>query len=178
MTGAPALDATIRLTHRCERFLLEEADLLDRRALTEWLSLFADDALYWLPMDPAQTDPGDGLNIVYDDTARLSDRVARLQSGLAFSDEPHSITSRVLSGVRVLAGEEASSSAAGRIPGAGEHLVVARCLIGRSRQGVTDTLHGRVTWILREDGDSFRIVVKRIDLLNAHEPLPVLAFLL
>lgn len=177
MTQAAELDAEIRLTHRCEQFVLEEADLLDRRALDEWLSLFAEDALYWLPMNQAQTRPGDGLNIIFDDRARLADRVSRLQSGLAFSDEPHSITSRVLSGVRVLAGDE-RSSVGGRVVSPGEHVVAGRCLIGRTRQGITDTLHGRVTWILREAGDSFLVVMKRVDLLNAHEPLPVLAFLL
>jgi hypothetical protein len=39
-------------------------------------------------------------------------------------------------------------------------------------------MHARVTWVLRAEGDSFSIVMKRIDLLNAGEPLPVLAVLL
>ena len=60
-------------------------------------------------MDQAQATPGDGLNIIYDDRPRLLDRVSRLQSGLAFSDEPHSVTSHVLSAVRVLRGEQANA---------------------------------------------------------------------
>jgi len=32
--------------------------------------------------------------------------------------------------------------------------------------------------VLREAGDSMLIVLKRIDLLNAQDPLPVLTFLL
>jgi benzoate/toluate 1,2-dioxygenase subunit beta len=159
-------------------FLLEEADLLDARRLPEWTRLFADDAVYWLPMDPDQVAPGDGLNIIYDDRPRLLDRVSRLGSGLAFSDEPHSATSHTLSPLRVLAGDQARQAAGGRPLLPGEHAVTARCVVGRARQGRIDTFHARVRWVLRDRGDSLLIVMKRIDLLNAQDPLPVLTFLL
>jgi benzoate/toluate 1,2-dioxygenase subunit beta len=159
-------------------FLLDEAELLDARRLEEWTALFADDAVYWLPMDPGQVAPGDGLNIVYDDRPRLLDRVSRLNSGLAFSDEPHSATSHTLSPVRLLAGQRAEEAACGRALLPGEHAVAARCVIGRSRQGRIDTFHARIRWVLRDSGDSLLIVMKRIDLLNAQDPLPVLTFLL
>ena len=159
-------------------FLLEEADLLDARRLDEWTSLFAEDAVYWLPIDPNQPAPGDGLNIVYDDRPRLLDRVSRLNSGVAFSDEPHSATSHTLSPVRLLDGPGAREAAGGRALLPGEHAVTARCVIGRSRQGRVDTFHTRIRWVLREAGDSMLIVMKRIDLLNAQDPLPVLTFLL
>src|SRR3984885_7595167 len=100
---------------RYAEFLLDEADLLDARRLEEWTSLFAEDAVYWLPMDAGQVAPGDGLNIIYDDRPRLLDRVSRLTSGLAFSDEPHSATSHTLSPVRLLAGDQARQAAGGRV---------------------------------------------------------------
>jgi hypothetical protein len=172
----------VLLTHRCTEAVLAEADLLDGRALDQWTGLFTEDAVYWLPMDPAQMAPGDGLNIVYDDKPRLLDRVSRLQSGLAFSDEPHSLTSHLLSAVRVLHGDQASAATSSRPLGPGEHVAVARCVIGRARQGRVDTFHARIGWVLRETGESgdgeLRIVLKRIDLLNARDPLPVLTFLL
>jgi benzoate/toluate 1,2-dioxygenase subunit beta len=163
---------------RYTEFLLDEAELLDARRLEEWTTLFADDAVYWLPMDPDQDTPGDGLNIVYDDRLRLLDRVSRLNSGLAFSDEPHSVTSHTLSPVRLLTGQRAEQAAGGRVLPPGEHAVAARCVIGRGRQGRIDTFHARVRWVLRDRGDSLLIVMKRIDLLNAQDPLPVLTFLL
>jgi benzoate/toluate 1,2-dioxygenase subunit beta len=170
------------LAHRCTEFVLAEAELLDQRALDDWTGLFTPDAVYWLPMDPAQVAPGDGLNIVYDDKPRLLDRVSRLQSGLAFSDEPHSSTSHLLSAVRVMPGAQASplaSPLAGvRALAAGEHVAVARAVIGRARQGRVDTFHARIAWVLRETGDELRIAMKRIDLLNARDPLPVLTFLM
>jgi 3-phenylpropionate/cinnamic acid dioxygenase small subunit len=163
---------------RYTEFLLDEAELLDARRLEEWTSLFADDAVYWMPMDPGQVTPGDGLNIIYDDRPRLLDRVSRLNSGLAFADEPHSATSHTLSPLRLLEGQRAQEAAGGRVPLPGEHAVSARCVIGRARQGRTDTFHARVRWLLRDSGDSLLIVMKRVDLLNAQDPLPVLTFLL
>ena len=100
--------------------------------------------------------------------------MSRLQSGLAFSDEPHSVTSHVLSGVRLLRGEQAVA----RPLAPGEHVAVARGVIGRARHDSVDTFHARITWVLRETGGSFGIVMKRVDLLNAQHPLPVLTFLL
>jgi 3-phenylpropionate/cinnamic acid dioxygenase small subunit len=163
---------------RYTEFLLEEAELLDARRLEEWTSLFAADAVYWLPMDPDQLIPGDGLNIIYDDRPRLLDRVSRLNSGLAFSDEPHSATSHTLSPVRLLDGQQAQEAAGGRVLLPGEHAVAARCVLGRARQGRIDTFHARIRWVLRDSGDSLLIVMKRIDLLNGQDPLPVLTFLL
>ena len=34
-----------------EDFLYHEADLLDRREFDQWLTLFTEDGIYWLPMD-------------------------------------------------------------------------------------------------------------------------------
>jgi benzoate/toluate 1,2-dioxygenase subunit beta len=172
------LDSERTVVSRSTEFLLDEAELLDERRLDEWTSLFADDAVYWLPMDPDQVTPGDGLNIIYDDRPRLLDRVSRLNSGLAFSDEPHSITSHTLSPARILDGPRAEAAAGGRTLRPGEHAVAARCVIGRSRQGRIDTFHARIRWVLRDSGDSLLIVMKRIDLLNAKDPLPVLTFIL
>jgi benzoate/toluate 1,2-dioxygenase subunit beta len=171
-------DTERKVESRYTEFLLDEAELLDARRLEEWTSLFAEDAVYWLPMDPDQVSPGDGLNIVYDDRPRLLDRVSRLGSGLAFSDEPHSATSHTLSPVLLLAGDLAREAAGGRALLPGEHAVAARCVIGRARKGRIDTFHARVRWVLRDSGDSLLIVMKRIDLLNAQDPLPVLTFLL
>ena len=173
-----AVDPERMVVSRYAEFLLDEAELLDTRRLEEWTSLFADDAVYWLPMDPDQVAPGDGLNIVYDDRPRLLDRVSRLNSGLAFSDEPHSATSHTLSPPRLLEGQRAQEAAGGRELLPGEHAVAARCVIGRARPGRTDTFHARIRWVLRDSGDCVLIAMKRIDLLNAQDPLPVLTFLL
>src|ERR1700743_1998252 len=104
------VDPERMVVSRYAEFLLDEAELLDSRRLDEWTSLFTEDAVYWLPMDPGQVAPGDGLNVIYDDRLRLLDRVSRLNSGLAFSDEPHSATSHTLAPAGVLAGRQANES--------------------------------------------------------------------
>lgn len=178
MTDFASVDDHLRAAFRCGQFVLVEADLLDQRRLDVWTGLFTDDAVYWVPMDPAQTDPGAGLNIIFDDRPRLLDRVSRLDSGFAFSDEPHSVTSHVISGVRVLPGQQAREVVGERPIAPDEFVVSARCVIGRVRHERTQTFHARVAWILRESGDTFGIAMKRVDLLNAQDPLPVLTFLL
>lgn len=159
------------------RFVYTEAELLDQRRFDEWTALFAEDAVYWLPMDPDQADPGAGLNLVFDDRPRLLDRVARTTSGLAFSEEPHSRTSHLIGNVRVLDPAEYGPVVAGSAVAEGEHVVTARCVIGRNRRGRTDSFHARLAWILRPVGETFEIVLKRVDLLDAADPLPVLTFL-
>src|ERR1700722_16093853 len=98
---------------RYAEFLLDEAELLGTRRFEGGTGLFADDAGDWLPVAPAPGAPGDGLNLVYDDRPRLLDRVYRLNSGLAFSDEPHSATSHTLSPPRLLEGQRAQEAAGG-----------------------------------------------------------------
>src|ERR1700678_770033 len=121
-------DSARTLVARSTEFLLEEAERLDARRLEEWTSLFADDAVYWLPIDPDQAAPGDGLNIIYDDRPRLLDRVSRLSGGLASPDEPHSPPSPTLWPPRRLDGERAQAAAGGRVLLPGDHAVAARCV--------------------------------------------------
>ena len=38
------------LKHQAEEFLYEEAELLDQRRFDEWLELFTDDLVYFMPI--------------------------------------------------------------------------------------------------------------------------------
>ena len=40
-----------------EAFVLREARLLDEQRYAEWLELFADDGIYWIPTGPNQASP-------------------------------------------------------------------------------------------------------------------------
>ena len=166
------------LLARCARFVYEESELLDSAALDRWLDLFDDESIYWLPMEAGATTPLDELNLVYDDRPRLGDRVARLQSGFAFSESPESRTSHLLSNLRLLDAAEYAGSVDARGLGEGEVALAARGTVARLRRGECDHFHLKVVWALRPDGESFKIRMKRVDLLNAREPLPVLTFLL
>ena len=44
------------LIQEVSSFLTHEADLLDQGNFEAWLELYEDDALYWVPSSPEQTD--------------------------------------------------------------------------------------------------------------------------
>lgn len=70
--------------------LLEEADCLDERRWRDWLALYTDDAVYWVPSwDDDHVlidDPHSEISLIYcGNRARLEDRVWRIESGLSSS---------------------------------------------------------------------------------------------
>src|SRR5260370_42391934 len=87
--------------HRVENFLYREERLMDQHAYDEWLALWTDDALYWIPCNEDDFDPERHVSIVYENRARLEDRIARLKSGAAYAQDPKSRLSRVVSNIEV-----------------------------------------------------------------------------
>jgi len=78
-------------------FVWREAELLDRLDYRPWLSLWAEEGLYVVPVDRDAADPRDALNIVYDDKAMRDARVKRLLSGFSMSSAPPARTVRTVS---------------------------------------------------------------------------------
>lgn len=86
------------------QFYIREAWLLDERKLAEWLDLFTDDVLYFMPRrknvrrreaDREVTPLGD-LALIEDDKTYLQMRVARLESGMAWAEDPPSRTRHLI----------------------------------------------------------------------------------
>lgn len=100
-----ALDVQARLhTHAAvQELLFREARLLDERRFEEWLELFTEDALYWLPIvengDPREP------SLIKDTRAGMEERVFRLTKTLAHAQNPPSRTQHDITNVEVLAGE-------------------------------------------------------------------------
>ena len=166
------------LLGRCSQFVYQEAELLDRLEFDQWLDLFDEESVYWLPIDVTTSSPLDSLNLIYDDRPRLRDRLARLQSGFAFSEAPASQTSHMLSNLRLVTADEYAHSVDDRGLPDDDVALAGRAAIARLRHGSCDLYHARTVWVLRPAGGTFKIRMKRIDLLNAREPLPLLTFLL
>jgi 3-phenylpropionate/cinnamic acid dioxygenase small subunit len=136
------------------RFLYEEAELLDQGDYDAWFALFTDDARYWVPSHPQQTDPHVEISLFYEDRALMHARIGRLRHARAL-DTPIR-TSHVIGNVRL---DE-------RTPGS--------ALVARSRfqmlEFVADEqrIHGgAVTHHLVAAKDGWRIRLKRVDLVNA-----------
>jgi 3-phenylpropionate/cinnamic acid dioxygenase small subunit len=86
------------------QFYIREAWLLDERRFKEWLDLFTDDLLYFMPRRKnvprreAQrelTQLGD-LAILEEDKRYLEMRVARLETGMAWAEDPPSRTRHLI----------------------------------------------------------------------------------
>jgi 3-phenylpropionate/cinnamic acid dioxygenase small subunit len=85
-------------------FYIREAWLLDERKFKEWLALFTDDVLYFMPRRknvPRReahrelTQLGD-LAILEEDKRYLQMRVARLDTGMAWAEDPPSRTRHMI----------------------------------------------------------------------------------
>jgi 3-phenylpropionate/cinnamic acid dioxygenase small subunit len=89
-----------------EDFLYMEARLLDSRQFEEWMDLFTDDAVYWVPAGHDDIDPSRHVSIIHDDKAQMAVRVKRLRSGFAFAQDPASRVHRLISNIRILSEDE------------------------------------------------------------------------
>jgi 3-phenylpropionate/cinnamic acid dioxygenase small subunit len=104
-----------------EQFLYREARLLDERRFHDWLRLFTDDIHYWMAaranrypasskaiaiLDAdrfAETEPdgADGLGLFDEDIRTLTARVARLDTGMAWAEDPPSRTRHLITNIEV-----------------------------------------------------------------------------
>jgi len=79
-----------------------EADLLDRRRWDEWLDLFTEDCVYWVPSwqneDELVEDPELSVNMIYiKGRPGLEARMMRIGSGQSYASEPLARTSHLVS---------------------------------------------------------------------------------
>lgn len=134
-----------------EDFLFEEADLLDKWQLPEWLELFTEDAEYQVPcMDlPADATPDHNLFYIADDRFRLGERVKRLMKRTAHVEFPHSKTRHMVSNVRVKPREDRDID------------VTAVFATYRTKDGITDLYFGSSSYRLMPADGTFKIRSKR-----------------
>jgi ethylbenzene dioxygenase beta subunit len=141
-------------TGEVARFLYEEAYLLDHGEYEVWLQLFSDDACYWVPSHPEQKDPLNEISLYYEDRALMLARIGRLRHPQVLG--PPVRTSHVIGNVRVM----------GRSDG-GDLVVHSRFQMIEFVAEVQRLYGGEVVHHLLDDGDGWRIRLKRIDLVNA-----------
>jgi 3-phenylpropionate/cinnamic acid dioxygenase small subunit len=85
-------------------FYIHEAWLLDERKFKEWLELFTDDVLYFMPRRKnvprreahRELTPLGDLAILEEDKRYLQMRVARLDTGMAWAEDPPSRTRHMI----------------------------------------------------------------------------------
>src|SRR5258708_37675678 len=84
-----------------ELFLIHEAALLDERRFREWMGLFADDGIYWVPAVPNQESPFDQASLFYDDRELMKTRIDRLEHPHIHVQTPPSRTAHLVGNVIV-----------------------------------------------------------------------------
>ena len=141
-----------------ERFLIEEAALLDRGAFDNWVELFTIDGWYWVPISPAQTDPFDHVSLFFENKSLMRMRAERLKHPRAHGVAAPIRTSRVIGNVLIHGGESGDIVVRSRF-----HMTEAQN--GRQRVWAGSYLHR-----LTPTKDGLRIRVKRVDLVNADQP--------
>jgi 3-phenylpropionate/cinnamic acid dioxygenase small subunit len=151
-----------------EAFLFHEADLLDELHVEQWLALWAPECCYWVPCndrDADSTDPARQVSIIYDDRARLEDRVYRLMSPAAHSQRPRSRMRRVIGNLRFELRE-------------GEVHTRSNFLLAELRRGRQEIWSGVSLHRLLPDGDGFKIKSKTVLLTQSDLAIDNLTFLL
>ena len=141
---------------RFEDFIIHEARLLDERRFRDWMGLFTDDGTYWVPATPDQTSPFDQASLFYDDRDLMKTRVDRLEHPRIHVQTPPSRTAHIVGNVVVEEPENAK----------GEFLIGSTVIMVEYRDDAQRVFAGRQKHRLRRDGDGFRIVQKRVNLIN------------
>jgi 3-phenylpropionate/cinnamic acid dioxygenase small subunit len=150
----PSRLAYLSLMREVEDLLYGEADLLDERRYEEWLDLFTEDVVYWMPLrknvpwEERERDitSEDDVAWMHDDKATLVKRVKQLMTGIHWAEEPLSRVSHLITNIRLAEPHAAST-------GAAEFTVKCCFFVYRNRlETETDFLVGR-----RED------LVRRVD---------------
>ncbi|QIX49836.1 aromatic-ring-hydroxylating dioxygenase subunit beta [Rhodococcus sp. DMU1] len=150
-----------RVRSEVENLLYREARLIDDGRFNDWVELFTDECLYWVPTTPGGGDPRREVSHAFDDRRRLMDRIYWLRTGLAFCQIPSSRTRRLVTNVEVLDTPD-------------RRLVRSNFLITEFRAGTTKTYAGWCGHELVRRDEQWRIAVKQgnlVDCEHGHENL-------
>ena len=142
-----------------EKFIYREARLLDEKRFDEWYELFTEDAYYWVPLVPGQTDPLAHNSLAYEDKLLLKLRIERLKLPTAYSQKPASRCLHVMQAPDV---EEAFGGFLVRTP-----------FMYTETRGDDSQRYAATAWhTLVQSNSGFRIRLKKVEILNADAALP------
>lgn len=157
-----------------EALVYHECQLLDERRLDEWLDLFTEDGVYWLPsLDTAR--PED-TSIMYDDPLQRKKRVHQLLREIHLAQTPPSRTVHLVSNLQV-------------DQPAGPSEAIVRCsllvaevrpadhLAGQAGLNAPRLLAGHCHYDLRRENGRWAIATKKVLLIDRDLPLYNITFI-
>jgi 3-phenylpropionate/cinnamic acid dioxygenase small subunit len=151
-------DAVPSLQQRVEQFLFYQSELLDQKQWAAYIELFSPEGVYWMPVTPDQTEWLDSPSIFAEDRYMMEIRMGRVQHPNAWSQAPQWGTSHIIGNVVI---ESASDS---------EIVVRSRFQMVELRRDQQRHFAGTYRHSLVRNGDDFKIVLQRVDLLNGQAP--------
>jgi benzoate/toluate 1,2-dioxygenase beta subunit len=141
--------------HDAEQFLYRQSELLDSKKWQDWIDLFANDGIYWMPPD-ASYKTWDGQPAIFaEDKNLMTVRMNRVLHPDAWSQRPLWGTNHVVSNVVV---EKETKDA-----------VVVRSRFHMMELRRDDLRHfaGSYRHELKKTKDGYRIKLQRVDMTNA-----------
>ncbi len=152
--------AELQVREQCRMVLEREARLLDQGRYKEWLELYAERCVVWVPGSEQAGDPRREVTVFFDDRQRLEDRIYRLGTGKAWSQVPPSRTVRLVSNVETFRTQERTVL-----------MVRSNFMIAEFRSGETRTLAGWCGHRLRRRQVGWEIEVKQVNLIDRDQHL-------
>ena len=163
---------TEEVLREIEQFLYREARMLDNKKLHEWLDLLTDDIRYWMPVrsnrypvssksitildgsryEEEELSKDGELAIMDEDKESLTRRIARLDTGMAWAEDPPSRTRHFVSNVEVEQG-----------PTESELKVFSNFIMYRTRADTEEDFYvGSREDILRKVDGAWKIAYRKI----------------
>jgi ethylbenzene dioxygenase subunit beta len=151
---------------QCGALLYHEARLIDQGRLDDWLDLFTDNACYWLPADASELNPAKTVSWEFNDRRRMEERVERILTGKAYSQLPPTRTTHSYTNIELMAVSDDEIHA------------LCKFMINTHRPEGNRLLSGWNGFILKRQGASWLIDLKRVNLIDADAPQGNLSFFL
>jgi 3-phenylpropionate/cinnamic acid dioxygenase small subunit len=132
------------------QFYIREAWLLDERKFKDWLDLFTDDVLYFMPRRKnvlrreahRELTPLGDLAILEEDKRYLEMRVARLDTGMAWAEDPPSRTRHLIGNLEAAPLENSEVEARTAFIVYRSHLETDNQLLSGCREDVLRNVNG------------------------------------
>lgn len=142
------------LQHQVEQFLFLQSELLDSQLWRDYLDLFADDGIYWMPAAAEQTEWLSSPSIFAEDRWMREVRLGRITHPNAWSQAPHWMTSHLVGNVSILRADD------------NEVQVRSRFHMAEYRRDKHRHFSGTYRHTLAREQGEWRIKLQRVDLFN------------
>ena len=152
----PAKGNGMNVHYAVEQFLYRQADFLDRKQWQDWIDLFTDDGVYWMPPEASYT-TWDGTPAIFaEDKNLMRVRMGRVLHPDAWSQRPLWETNHVVSNVSI---QKTSQN--------GDLEVRSRFHMMELRRDDLRHFAGAYTHHLKKDRNGYKIKLQRVDMTNA-----------